>query len=120
MAEAIRQRTTELVGRLAGAAVTVRVAVVVATGNEATAWYVRSIERAAAQLGVECQVVDLAGATHQQLAETITALNEDASVHGIILQTPLPPAVDAAALVALIDPAKDIDGTIAEPLFPTP
>lgn len=114
VAEAIRQRTTELVGRLAGAGVTARVAVVVATGNEATAWYVRSIERAAAQLGVECQVVDLAGATHQQLAEAITALNEDASVHGIILQTPLPPAVDAAALVALIDPAKDIDG--ANPL----
>lgn len=85
-----------------------------ATDYESIAWHVRSIERAAAQLGVQCYAVDRAGATHGQLAEAITALNEDGSVKGIILQTPLPPAVDAVALMALIDPAKDVDG--ANPL----
>lgn len=53
-------------------------------------------------------------AGQEQLAETITALNSDETVHGIILQTPLPDGVDAAKLVELIDPAKDIDG--ANPL----
>ena len=114
VAEAIRARTAELVVRMASEGTSVRIAVVLATDNEATAWYVRSIERAAAQLGVDCQVVDLIGSGQEQLSEAITALNEDSSVHGIILQTPLPPGVDAAALVALIDPAKDIDG--ANPL----
>ncbi|MFJ5107639.1 MULTISPECIES: bifunctional 5,10-methylenetetrahydrofolate dehydrogenase/5,10-methenyltetrahydrofolate cyclohydrolase [unclassified Glutamicibacter] len=114
VAEAIRARTAELVVRMASEGTSVRIAVVLATDNEATAWYVRSIERAAAQLGVDCQVVDLTGSGQEQLSEAITALNEDSSVHGIILQTPLPPGVDAAALVALIDPAKDIDG--ANPL----
>ncbi|MEF9875070.1 MAG: tetrahydrofolate dehydrogenase/cyclohydrolase catalytic domain-containing protein, partial [Glutamicibacter sp.] len=91
VAEAIRARTAELVVRMASEGTSVRIAVVLATDNEATAWYVRSIERAAAQLGVDCQVVDLTGSGQEQLSEAITALNEDSSVHGIILQTPLPP-----------------------------
>ncbi|WP_404287888.1 bifunctional 5,10-methylenetetrahydrofolate dehydrogenase/5,10-methenyltetrahydrofolate cyclohydrolase [Glutamicibacter arilaitensis] len=114
VAVAIRERTGQLVSRLSSEGITARVAVVLATDNEATAWYVRSIERAAEQLGVHCQVLDLASGTQSELAQTIRALNADETVHGIILQTPLPESVDPAALVQLIDPAKDIDG--ANPL----
>lgn len=90
-------------------------AVVVATDDEATHWYVRSIERAAERAGIDCRIVDLGhDATEQVLASILKDLSADASVSGIILQTPLPHGIRANDLVGLIAPEKDIDG--ANPL----
>ncbi|UZX03196.1 bifunctional 5,10-methylenetetrahydrofolate dehydrogenase/5,10-methenyltetrahydrofolate cyclohydrolase [Arthrobacter sp. CDRTa11] len=90
-------------------------AVVVATDDGSTHWYVRSIERAAESAGIMCRIVDLGhDATGQVLASVLKDLSAEPSVNGIILQTPLPPGVDADALVGHIAPEKDIDG--ANPL----
>ena len=90
-------------------------AVVVATDDGSTHWYVRSIERAAESAGINCRIVDLGhDATGQVLASVLADLSAEPSVNGIILQTPLPPGVDADALVGHIAPEKDIDG--ANPL----
>ena len=90
-------------------------AVVVATNDGSTHWYVRSIERAAESAGITCRIVDLGhDATGQALASVLKDLSAEPSVNGIILQTPLPPGVDADALVGHIAPVKDIDG--ANPL----
>ncbi|MCD4849957.1 bifunctional 5,10-methylenetetrahydrofolate dehydrogenase/5,10-methenyltetrahydrofolate cyclohydrolase [Arthrobacter sp. AK01] len=90
-------------------------AVVVATDDESTHWYVRSIERAAGRAGVGCRIVDLGhDASEQALAGVLEDLSAEPSVHGIILQTPLPNGVRADGLVGLITPEKDIDG--ANPL----
>ena len=90
-------------------------AVVVATDDGSTHWYVRSIERAAESAGINCRIVDLGhDATGQLLASVLKDLSAEPSVNGIILQTPLPPGVDADALVGHIAPEKDIDG--ANPL----
>ncbi|MHA7290806.1 bifunctional 5,10-methylenetetrahydrofolate dehydrogenase/5,10-methenyltetrahydrofolate cyclohydrolase [Arthrobacter sp. MDT3-24] len=90
-------------------------AVVVATDDGSTLWYVRSIERAAESAGINCRIVDLGhDATGQVLASVLKDLSAEPSVNGIILQTPLPPGVDADALVGHIAPEKDIDG--ANPL----
>ncbi|MDQ0079134.1 bifunctional 5,10-methylenetetrahydrofolate dehydrogenase/5,10-methenyltetrahydrofolate cyclohydrolase [Arthrobacter oryzae] len=90
-------------------------AVVVATDDGSTLWYVRSIERAAESAGINCRIVDLGhDATGQMLASVLKDLSDEPSVNGIILQTPLPPGVDADALVGHIAPEKDIDG--ANPL----
>ncbi len=51
-----------------------------------------------------------ADATQQALADQLRALNEDATVHGILIQEPLPSNVDATALVLALDPRKDVDG----------
>ena len=45
-----------------------------------------------------------------ELAELIESLGDDDSVHGILLQLPVPGHIDSDAVVALIDPAKDVDG----------
>src|SRR4051812_22238298 len=76
-----------------------RLVVVVATEDESTAWYVRSIGRAAGKVGIGCETVTLAadsepGTIRARLAE----LSADSGVHGIILQTPLPPGASAADL----------------------
>lgn len=114
VAKEIRARVKEQVERLAENNVTAEVAVVLATNNQSTAWYVRAIEREAAKLGIRCTVHDLRDTTTGRIAQRIEELNRDSSVHGIILQTPLPAGVNAADLVGLISPAKDIDG--ANPL----
>ncbi|MGO2480298.1 bifunctional 5,10-methylenetetrahydrofolate dehydrogenase/5,10-methenyltetrahydrofolate cyclohydrolase [Glutamicibacter bergerei] len=110
VAEKVRQRIGDLVTQLATEHVTPKLAVIVATDNQATNWYVSSIARAATKLAVACEVLDLGEATVETLAETIKTLNADEQIHGIILQTPLPQGIDASSLVKLIDPAKDIDG----------
>lgn len=91
------------------------VAVVMATADESTHWYVRSIERAAERAGVGCRIIDLGhDATEPVLASVLRDLSAEPSVNGIILQTPLPPGVRTDNLVGLIAPEKDIDG--ANPL----
>ena len=86
-------------------------AVVVATDDGSTHWYVRSIERAAESAGISCRIVDLGPeAPGHVVASVLEDLSEDPSVHGIILQTPLPPGVGTDELVGHIAPEKDVDG----------
>ncbi|MFI7493121.1 bifunctional 5,10-methylenetetrahydrofolate dehydrogenase/5,10-methenyltetrahydrofolate cyclohydrolase [Kocuria sp. M4R2S49] len=115
VAQRLRAETDGNVTTLAQRGVVPGLAVVVATDNEATLWYVRSIARAADKAGVRCTVVDLgADAGEDEIASTLTLLSEDEDVHGIILQTPLPQGVAVDELVARISAAKDVDG--ANPL----
>jgi len=51
-----------------------------------------------------------AHAGQDELLALIRALNADASVHGILVQLPLPPQIDAARVLDAINPAKDVDG----------
>ncbi|WP_314193694.1 bifunctional 5,10-methylenetetrahydrofolate dehydrogenase/5,10-methenyltetrahydrofolate cyclohydrolase [uncultured Arthrobacter sp.] len=90
-------------------------AVVVATEDSSTHWYVRSIERAAEAAGINCRIIDVGhDATEQVLIAVLKDLSAEPSVNGIILQTPLPPGVRTQELVKYIAPEKDIDG--ANPL----
>jgi methylenetetrahydrofolate dehydrogenase (NADP+)/methenyltetrahydrofolate cyclohydrolase len=89
--------------------------IVTATEDEASAWYVRSLAKAAGKIGIECTIVDLGpSASVPDLAATLEQLSANPSVHGIILQTPLPEGARLAELAGAIDPAKDVDG--ANPL----
>jgi methylenetetrahydrofolate dehydrogenase (NADP+)/methenyltetrahydrofolate cyclohydrolase len=88
-----------------------RLAVVVATADESTHWYVRSIATAAGKVGIDCDIVDLGDAVDgAEIVAALRRLSDDASVHGIILQTPLPAGLSLARAAQAIDPAKDVDG----------
>jgi methylenetetrahydrofolate dehydrogenase (NADP+)/methenyltetrahydrofolate cyclohydrolase len=88
-----------------------RLAVVVATAEQSTAWYVRSIAGAASRVGIACDIVDLgSSASSGEIEAALRRLSADPSVHGVILQTPLPIGVDFARAASSIDPAKDVDG----------
>ncbi|NUP66155.1 MAG: bifunctional 5,10-methylenetetrahydrofolate dehydrogenase/5,10-methenyltetrahydrofolate cyclohydrolase [Nonomuraea sp.] len=111
LAAAIRTRTQAE----AAAGPQPRLAVVVATADEASLWYVRSIAKAAAGVGVACDLVDLGPeAGPERIGETLARLSADDAVHGVMLQTPLPAGASAQELAAAIDPRKDVDG--ANPL----
>ncbi|KUM35137.1 tetrahydrofolate dehydrogenase/cyclohydrolase catalytic domain-containing protein [Arthrobacter sp. EpRS71] len=115
LASLIQQRAHEEAARLDEEGIQPVLAVVVATDDQSTHWYVRSIGRAAGRAGIGCRIIDLGhDATEQVLASVLADLSAEPAVHGIILQTPLPAAVRADRLVGLIAPEKDIDG--ANPL----
>jgi methylenetetrahydrofolate dehydrogenase (NADP+)/methenyltetrahydrofolate cyclohydrolase len=109
LAADLRARTTESAAALIAAGTPPRLAIVVATADESSACYVRSIAKAAAAVGIVCDIVSPA-ATVAEIRAVLDRLGEDEAVHGIILQTPLPTGVDVADLAAAIPPAKDVDG----------
>ncbi|MET3597910.1 5,10-methylene-tetrahydrofolate dehydrogenase/methenyl tetrahydrofolate cyclohydrolase [Mesorhizobium shonense] len=48
--------------------------------------------------------------TQDEMAKLMAALNEDASIHGILVQLPLPKHLNAEAIIQSIRPDKDVDG----------
>ena len=86
-------------------------AVVLVGDDPASAVYVRNKDRAAASVGIAAQTIRLPAETAQaDLLARIAALTGDAAVDGILVQLPLPKHIDARAVIAAIDPAKDVDG----------
>lgn len=115
LAKLIQQRAQTEAKALADEGLRPTLAVVVATEDSSTHWYVRSIERASENAGIDCRIIDLGhDATEQVLVAVLKDLSAQPSVNGIILQTPLPPEVRSQELVRHIAPEKDIDG--ANPL----
>jgi len=73
--------------------------------------YVRSKERQSAQLGFKSIVMRLdASTTQEELLRIVEALNQDATIHGILVQLPLPDHINDQLIIEAIDSAKDVDG----------
>jgi len=86
-------------------------AVVLVGDDAASSVYVRNKRKACHQVGFRSFDFDLPASTKQEeLIALIDRLNADPSVHGILVQSPLPDHIDEDALVDRIDPAKDVDG----------
>lgn len=86
-------------------------AVVLVGDDPASQVYVASKTRQAQETGLRHDDHRLpATATTAELIALVRHLNERADVHGILVQLPLPAAVDSAAVLAAVEPAKDVDG----------
>lgn len=85
---------------------------VVLVGNDpASTTYVRSKEKKSEELGFTSLTYRLTEETTQEdLLELVTELNEDETVHGILVQSPLPSHIDYNTITLAIDPRKDVDG----------
>ena len=111
-AAAIRQRVAEHVpafeqkaGRPPG------LATVLVGEDPASTVYVRSNNRATAETGMVSFAHNLPDTTiEDELLQLVLDLNADERVDGILVQLPLPNQIDAARVIATIDPAKDVDG----------
>jgi methylenetetrahydrofolate dehydrogenase (NADP+)/methenyltetrahydrofolate cyclohydrolase len=109
---AIRQRVGEHVaeferriGRPPG------LATVLVGEDPASAVYVRSKNKATAEAGMVGFAHNLPATTSEDdLLQLVLDLNADERVDGILVQLPLPNQIDAARVIATIDPAKDVDG----------
>jgi methylenetetrahydrofolate dehydrogenase (NADP+)/methenyltetrahydrofolate cyclohydrolase len=114
LAASVRASVAERAASLTAAGRPPRLAVIIGTADEGSAWYVRSLERAAGAAGIACDVTDLSyvapAAAVSGIRGTLAALSGNPVVHGILLQTPLPGGARLAELASGIDPVKDVDG----------
>lgn len=85
---------------------------VVLVGNDpASEIYVRNKERACIEVGIDSTVIHMKEqTTESELLETIERLNKDNSVHGILVQLPLPKHINEKNIINAIHPLKDVDG----------
>jgi methylenetetrahydrofolate dehydrogenase (NADP+)/methenyltetrahydrofolate cyclohydrolase len=87
-----------------------RLAVVLATEDEAAVAYARAKQRAGKALGIDVEVVRFEHPTTEALVGKIDALGRDASVDGILIETPISSGIDLRAVQDAIPGAKDVDG----------
>ena len=79
--------------------------------DESAAGYGRAIEKNCKGVGIAFRAVELGDETTQaEVAAAVHALNQDATVHGIMILEPTPKNIDHQALVDALDPDKDVDG----------
>ncbi len=101
----------ELAARVATLAFQPGLTVILVGDDPASAVYVRSKDRAAKEAGILAQTIRMPAETAQAtLLAEIARLNADPEVDGILVQLPLPGHIDAQAVIAAIDPGKDVDG----------
>jgi methylenetetrahydrofolate dehydrogenase (NADP+)/methenyltetrahydrofolate cyclohydrolase len=90
--------------------VTPHLAAVLVGDDPASAIYVRNKQRACEQAGIRSTLHRLAGDVSQtELLSLIADLNRDPSVHGILVQLPLPQQVEETAVLDAVSPLKDVD-----------
>jgi methylenetetrahydrofolate dehydrogenase (NADP+)/methenyltetrahydrofolate cyclohydrolase len=86
-------------------------AVVLVGEDPASQVYVRNKAKQTVLAGMKSVEHRLpATASEAELLALVVALNEDATIHGILVQLPLPGHIDSAKVLDAIDPAKDVDG----------
>ncbi len=86
-------------------------AVVLVGEDPASQVYVRNKGRQTVEAGMQSFQHRLPASTSEsELLEVVEQLNADSSVHGILVQLPLPEHIDAQRVIAAIDPSKDVDG----------
>ncbi len=96
---------------LAARGVTPGLATVLVGEDPASQAYVASKGRAAKSCGFHSEQHTLPDATREaDLLALVEKLNRDPKIHGILVQLPLPKAIDAARVLEAIDPRKDVDG----------
>jgi methylenetetrahydrofolate dehydrogenase (NADP+) / methenyltetrahydrofolate cyclohydrolase len=111
LAERVTREVAVRVAELAERGVTPGLTVVLVGDDPASAVYVSSKERTCRELGMHGETLRLpATTTQRELIEIVDRLNADRSVHGILIQMPLPKQIDADAVVRRIRPDKDVDG----------
>ncbi|WP_040835052.1 bifunctional 5,10-methylenetetrahydrofolate dehydrogenase/5,10-methenyltetrahydrofolate cyclohydrolase [Nocardia brevicatena] len=88
-----------------------RLALVVANDDPASVWYVNSLRKSAARLGIDCDTVDLgADVGVDTIRGELSARSADAETDAIMLQTPLPAGVTLDDVSSAIAADKDVDG----------
>jgi len=89
----------------------VRLATVLVGDDPASQVYIRLKHKAADDVGIHAIDKRLPGNTsEEELLVLIEELNADDSVDGILVQTPLPPQIEEARVMRMIEPVKDVDG----------
>lgn len=109
--EEIRQSITQRVDKLKELGVTPGLAVILVGNDPASHTYVTNKQKTSKKLGMHSDLIEFdESISQEELLNTINRLNTDDSIHGILVQLPLPKHIDERAVIDAIDPSKDVDG----------
>jgi methylenetetrahydrofolate dehydrogenase (NADP+)/methenyltetrahydrofolate cyclohydrolase len=111
IAKEIREELKERVEKLRDRGIVPTLAIIMVGEREDCKIYVKNKRKACEEAGIKTKLYELPENVEQkELIELITRLNEDKTVHGIIVEMPLPGHVDADLVLRTISPSKDVDG----------
>jgi methylenetetrahydrofolate dehydrogenase (NADP+)/methenyltetrahydrofolate cyclohydrolase len=111
IAQQFREEFRVRVARLAASGVRPGLAVVIVGDDPASKVYVRNKALACEAIGMHSEVHAMSADTDQEhLIRFVRMLNENDTIHGILVQLPLPRSIDARAVIEAIAPEKDVDG----------
>jgi methylenetetrahydrofolate dehydrogenase (NADP+)/methenyltetrahydrofolate cyclohydrolase len=107
----VRAEVAKKTAELKTKGITPCLAVVLVGENPASVSYVTGKQKALAEVGMADRSVKLPeSTTEEDLLKLIDELNKDDSVHGILVQLPLPKHINEDKIIMAIDPSKDVDG----------
>lgn len=111
LSQQLRSSVAERASALRQRGITPGLAVILVGDNPASQVYVRNKVRACQESGIH-SLLETYSATLSEadLLARVDALNQDPSIHGILVQLPLPAHIDAQKVIETIAPAKDVDG----------
>jgi methylenetetrahydrofolate dehydrogenase (NADP+)/methenyltetrahydrofolate cyclohydrolase len=102
---------SEIAAEIAANKYKIGLTVVLVGADPASQVYVKNKDKAASEVGIKANTIKLIGSvTQKELLKRIHQLNIDESVHGILVQLPLPAQIDETAVINAIAPEKDVDG----------
>jgi len=111
IAQSVKDRVKKAVEELKSQGISPCLATILVGDNPASSTYVRTKHIACKEVGIATKDHKLdANITQSELNKIIDSLNSDSSVHGILIQLPLPEQVDEFATMSRISPLKDVDG----------
>ncbi|HED67019.1 MAG TPA: bifunctional methylenetetrahydrofolate dehydrogenase/methenyltetrahydrofolate cyclohydrolase FolD [Planctomycetes bacterium] len=111
IAAEVREEVRLRVEKLRAKGVEPGLCVILVGDDPASQVYVRNKDRAATKAGFQVETVRLpADVGQEELEQVIFERNANPSVHGILVQLPLPPGLDPEPLLRALDPRKDVDG----------
>jgi len=107
----IEEELSHRIINLQSKAIIPHLAVVIVGDDPASHVYVRNKEMACERCGIKSTRIDLEGdISEKEILDTVHMLNSDNSVHGILVQSPLPEGINESLVTDAISPKKDVDG----------
>lgn len=111
IALSIEKTISQGVTQLASEGVSPHLVVIIVGEDPASRVYVRNKQRACERCGIESTLIEMSeDSTQEEVLDMVESLNSDDSVHGILVQSPIPGDVDELAVASAISPRKDVDG----------
>lgn len=107
----IRKEIKEAVDKLKEQGHTPGLAVIIVGDDPASHTYVKNKQKSSTEVGMKSELIKLPETvSEEELLEHVEKLNKDDSIHGILVQLPLPEHIDEDRVILSITPAKDVDG----------
>ncbi len=114
IAEEIRKEISAETEQLKAKGIEPKLAVVLVGGDPASVWYAKSKIKVGDKVGVKVELTEMPEDTKEEdLIKFIEKLNNDSSVHGILVELPLPKHIAKEKVMNAILPVKDVDGVTA-------